>query len=65
MKPIKLIINIQVKERDFIESLLNCKHSNFVNEKEILFVLSLYAFAKLWDVNKLIYYVDLLELNIK
>jgi len=63
MKPIKLIINIQVKERDFIESLLNYKYSNFVNEKEILLVLSLYAFAKLWDVDKLIYYVNLLELN--
>jgi len=63
MKQSKLTIDIQIKEKDFIEGLLNNKYSDLIENKKILFILSLYALGKSWNINKLNYYINLLELN--
>jgi len=47
-----------MSEKDFMESILNLKHSGF---KEFETAISLWAFFHSWHIDKLFYYRDLLE----
>lgn len=58
----QLTIDTHLTEQQFMESLLNMKHSG-VDENYIMICLSLYALATSWYFDKLIYYVNLLELK--
>ena len=57
-----LKIEIDINEHDFIESLLNMKHSGVSDNNLILFI-SFYALAKSWHIDKLTYYLNLLEIK--
>jgi len=57
-----ITINIQASEQNLIEGLLNMKHSG-VSEDYILFTICLYAMSKVWHIDKLIYYINLLEIK--
>ena len=57
-----LIIKANIPEQNFIENLLNMKHSGCFKEA-ILFSLGLYALAHSWHIDKLFYYLKLLGIN--
>ena len=54
-----MTIKSSVKEQELMECLLNARHSGC----DVLLPLSLHALAKGWHYNKLIYYINLLELG--
>ncbi len=60
----KLIIKSKIKERDFIEGVLNMKYSG-VSENYILLLVSFHAMDNRWKIDKLIYYLNLLEISQK
>ena len=62
MKQGKFTIDIQISERDLIENLLNMKYSGVADEP-LLLTLSLVALGEQWHYNKLIYYLNLLEIG--
>jgi len=53
----KLTIKTNVSERDLIEHCLNLKHSGY----EYKLFIVLYALEKRWNIEKLIYYLNLIE----
>jgi len=55
----KLTIKANIPEKDFMESLLNMKHSGY----DVSLHIGLYALAHSWHHNKLIYYLKLLEIK--
>ena len=57
-----LKIEIDINEHDFIESLLNMKHSG-VADNYLVLCISFYALAKSWYIDKLYYYLNLLEIK--
>jgi len=60
----KLLINIDLSERDLVEGCLNLYHSGY-EYKLILLMLSLYALQNRWHFNKLDYYLKLIEEDLK
>jgi len=56
----KIKIKCNINEQQFMESLLNMKHSK-CDISNIMFKFAFYAFAKGWHIDKLMYYKDLLE----
>lgn len=58
----KLKIEIKVNEQDFIEGLLNAKYSGTDNNR-IMVMLAFYGLGSGWKVDKLIYYLNLLEIK--
>ena len=57
-----LKIEIDINEHDFMESMLNMKHSGVTDNNLVLFI-SFYALAKSWHIDKLSYYLNLLEIK--
>ena len=55
----KLTIKTEIPEKDFMEGLLNMRHS----ELDVMLQLSFYALVNKWNYNKLIYYLNLLEIK--
>jgi len=53
----KLTIKADIPEQNFMEGLLNMKHSG----SEVMLPLSLYALCHQWHIGKLIYYKKLLD----
>ena len=53
----KLTIKANIPEQQFMESLLNMKFSGC----DVMFPFCLYAFVHSWHINKLTYYLRLLE----
>lgn len=58
----KFTIDVQISERDLIESLLNMKHSG-VEDNYLILVLGITALAERWHIDKLSYYLNLLEIE--
>ena len=58
----KMKIEIKVSEQDFIEGLLNAKHSGS-DDNHIMMFLSFYGLGAGWDYFKLTHYMNVLELN--
>jgi len=56
MKQLKIEANIP--ENIFMEGILNLRYSGC----DVVFPLSLYALVHKWNYNKLIYYINLLEI---
>lgn len=52
-----LKITANVSEKDFMESCLNITHSGY----DVTLTLVFYALAKRWNINKLMYYMRLLD----
>ena len=57
-----LKIEANIPEKQFMESLLNLKHSG-CSINHISFLFFLYAFTKSWHISKLKYYMKLLEME--
>jgi len=57
-----LTLTSDIPERDLIEGLLNMKHSG-ISENEIVLILGLHGMANRWHIDKLIYYLNLLEIE--
>ena len=55
----KLTIKADIPEQQFMEAMLNQKHSG----QDVLIIVSLYALAHSWYFDKLLYYLRLLEIN--
>jgi len=50
-------LNIQLNERELVESCINYYFSGY----DCLFILFFYALQKRWNVDKLIYYTNLIK----
>ena len=57
-----LTFKIEATEQECIENLLNLKYSG-VDDNHIMLFLSLLSLANSWHIDKLIYYINLLELE--
>jgi len=55
----KLTIKADIPEQQFMEAMLNQKHSG----EDVLVLVSLYALAHSWNYKDLLYYMKLLEIN--
>lgn len=55
----KIIIEADIPEKEFMESCLNMRFSGY----NPMIPLGFYALAHSWHVNKLIYYLNLLEVK--
>jgi len=53
----KIKIKTNITEQQFMEGLLNMKHSGY----KVGFYLAFYGLAKSWHIDKLTYYIKLLE----
>ncbi len=54
-----ITIESKIPEQDFVESLLNMKHSGY----DITFLFFFHCMANSWEGNKVFYYLNLLGLN--
>ena len=55
----KLEVEANVPEQEFMEAILNLQSSGM----EVLLLFVFYAFIKSWNINKFLYYKNLLEEN--
>ena len=62
MKTRKITIESNIHEQDFIEGLLNMKHSG-TKDNYILICMTLHSMANKWKYDKVIYYLNLLEIK--
>lgn len=58
----KITIKSEVSEQDLMENLLNMKASGFIDES-LLIIISFNAMANSWNFDKLLYYLELLEIE--
>ena len=58
----KLIIESNIPEKEFIESLFNMKYSG-VDENHIVLFLSLHSMVNEWKYDKVVYYLNLLDIK--
>ena len=57
----KITIKAEIPEQEFMECLLNMKSSGY----DVILPLVFYAFAHSWHIDKLNYYLELLEVEYK
>ncbi len=62
-KKMKLTIESKIPERDFIEGLLNMKHSGASNNY-LMLTLGIHAMANKWKYDKMVYYLNLLGVHL-
>ncbi len=58
----KLTIESKIPERDFIEGMLNMKHSG-VYDNYILTCMAFHAMANRWHIDKMLYYIKLIGIS--
>ena len=62
MSTASFTIEVKGEEQDLIESLLNMRHSG-ISQRRITLYLALTAMARGWKLDKLNYYLNLLEID--